>query len=159
MKERLSHKLARGVVLAVLLWIGANWLWERAPGCGWGKGEVLLAVGTLVFGALYLVANPLAIWFLELFGVKEISSGTHLSCRSAEWMVQKRRYKEAIKEYERILKNDPENIKAYEGLLRILRELAPDPVYAEQVRLRALEYIKKPSDREKLRPVHEKFYV
>jgi hypothetical protein len=151
--------MARGVVLVVLLWIGANWLWEKAPARGWEKGEVLLAVGTLMFGALYVVANPLAIWLLEFFGVIKQGTEAHLSCRSAEWLVQKRRYKEAIKEYERILKNYPDNVKAYEGLLHILRKLAPDPVYAEQVRHRSLEFIKKPSDREKLRSPHEKFYV
>lgn len=70
--------------------------------------------------------------------------------KTADWLVERGRYDEAVTEYERIIYYHPQELRAHLALLKIWQDYSPDTYNERAVFRRAKRCIKKRADRKTL---------
>jgi len=107
-------------------------------------------------GMVFLLAKPaatvVATFIANQLTDYILSSGGKLApppplYKTAEWLVEKGRYEEAVTEYERIIQYHPQELRAHLALLKIWRQYVPDVYNERAVFRRAKRCIKNKADR------------
>ncbi|NJK93087.1 MAG: hypothetical protein HC904_15470 [Blastochloris sp.] len=153
MREELEGTLwdqVRPILIAFgLIGIG-GWLfsWDLSTREEASNEERLKAVGVAMLGTLFVIAGagvllfPLGRWLSSLFeGIfwpadRSVAPAQH---KLPEWYIRQGRYAESQAEYEKMVKNHPNELEAHMGLLYVLRGCMGNGPEADKVLRRGLK--------------------
>lgn len=129
------QRLARAIVYSIPFFFSAELFFEQFLQTS-SSFRFFLSI-TFFLGGLSTISYALARSFIKIIRGKEKRPVSQTAYRVAERLVEKKRYREAIHEYEKIIHRHPQELRAHLGLIHILKESHRDPLYLQKATRRA----------------------